>query len=166
MDELASLMKTININGEQLSVHEAQSLIRMFCNDARKIAGEFHGMNRSVKFRRNWPDEYVFADANWKTFVEACRQIYAARLGDPHTPADEARQMHLAIVLWSMIEKTAEPDPRLQLAPDTQQFEGDRYENKKIVEQFGPQSNTFKRLLLGSASKSAVLDHELSKMIH
>lgn len=140
----------ITINGEQISASEAAGLVRMLCNDAKQIAGVFHGMNRSDKFRRNWPNEYVFADTNWKTFVEAARAMYAERLKDPKTPPADARKMHLALVLQTMAEQGAEKDPRLQLAPNTQQFEGDPFENRKIIEDFGKQSNTFKELLMSS----------------
>ncbi len=124
----------------------------MLCNDAKQIAGVFHGMNRSAKFRRNWPNEYVFADANWKNFMESARAMYAERLGDPKTPPSDARKMHLALVLQTMAEQGVEKDNRLQLAPNTQQFEGDPFENRKIVEQWGKQSNTFKELLMSSST--------------
>jgi hypothetical protein len=141
----------IEVNGEHIPKSEALSLVRMFYNDAKQIAGVFHGMNRSDKFRANWPDEYVFADANWRNFLEACRAMYAERLGDPKTPPADARKMHLAIVLHTMVEQEAsEKYGGLQIAPNTQQFDGDRFENRKIVENFGKQSNTFKELLLGS----------------
>ncbi len=104
----------------------------------------------SAKFRANWPNEYLFADAEWKNFVEAARAIYAQRLGDPKTAPNEARKMHLAIVLYTMAEQGAEKYPGLQITPDTQQFVGDPFENRKVVDRFGKQSNTFKELLLSS----------------
>ncbi len=134
---------------------QAIELIRMLCHDAKEIAGEFHNMNRSAKFRRNWPSEYLFADANWKNFLEAARAMYAERLGDPKTPPNEARKMHLALVLQTMAEQGAEQSPRLQIAPNTQQFVGDPYENRKIVDQFGKQSNTFADLLMSSTATNA-----------
>ena len=142
----------IEINGEKIPKSEAMGLVRMLCEDAKQTAGVFHGMNRSAKFRANWPNEYLFADANWKTFVEATRQMYAQRLGDPKTPPDDARKMHLALVLQAMCSQGAETDNRLQLAPNTQQFVGDPWENKKIADKFGKQSNTFLDLLKGSAA--------------
>jgi hypothetical protein len=140
------------VNGEQIPKSEALGLIRMLCNDAKQIAGEFHNMNRSEKFRRNWPSEYVFADSEWKNFVEAARAMYAERLGDAKTPPAEARKMHLAIVLYTMAEQGAEKSGGLQIMPDSQQFWGDPYENRKIVDQFGKQSNTFKELLLSGTT--------------
>lgn len=143
----------IEINGEQISKEDALSLVRMLRNDAKQVAGTFHGMNRSAKFRRNWPNEYVFAEANWKNFMEATRAMYAARLGDPKTPPEDARKIHLAMVLEAMIGKDAEKDNRLQLKPNSQQFVGDPFENRKIIEQFGKQSNTFKELLTSGSSQ-------------
>lgn len=143
----------IEINGEKISASEAKGLLRMLYNDARQIAGEFHGMNRSEKFRVNWPDEYRFADANWKTFVDACRQLYAERLTDPKTPPADARKMHLALVLQAMMAQGEEADTRLQLAPGTQQFEGDRHENRKIAERFGRTPNLLAALMNSVATR-------------
>lgn len=140
----------IELNGERISKIEALGLVRMLCNDAKQMAGEFHGMNRSAKFRANWPNEYVFADAEWKNFMEAARAMYAKRLGDPKTSPADARRMHLALVLQTMAEQGAEKHTGLQITPNTQQFVGDAYENRKIVDQFGKQSMNFKDLLLGS----------------
>lgn len=142
----------IEVNGEQLSEKESAELIRMLCNDAKQVAGVFHGMNRSKKFRANWPSEYVFADANWKNFMEATRKMYADRLNDPKCLPADARKMHLALVLEAQIAKGVETDNRLQLSPNTQQFVGDPFENKKIVETFGKQSNTLKEVLMGSSA--------------
>ena len=134
-------MTGIVINGEEIPVSEAQELVRILCNDAEEMAGVFHGMNRSIKFRTNWPNEDDFAASEWKNFIEAVRAMYADRLGDPKTPPADARRMHLAIVLQDMIGKNAEKDTRLQLSPGTQQFEGDKVENRKILEKFGPKPN-------------------------
>ena len=141
------------INGEQITTDEAQKLIRMLYNDARKMAGEFHGMNRSDKFRVNWPDEYKFADANWKTFVEPVRTMYAERLGDPKTPPAEARMMHLALVLQAQTAQGQETDNRLQIAPNSQQFHGDKHENKKIIEKFGAVPNLRAALMNSVATR-------------
>lgn len=143
----------IVINGEQLTRTEAASLVRMLLNDAKQIAGEFHGMNRSEKFRINWPDEYKFADANWKSFVSAARQMYADRLADPLTTPADARRMHLALVLQHMMAQGEETDNRLQLAPNTQQFEGDKAENTKIKEKFGTVPNLRAALMNSTASR-------------
>ena len=134
-------MKYIEINGENISTKEALDLTRMLYHDASEVAGEFYEMNRSEKFRTNWPNQDRFVATNWKTFVEATRQMYAARLGDPKTPPAEARKMHLALVLQAMMAKGEEADNRLQIAPGTQAFEGDKAENRKTMERFGPNPN-------------------------
>lgn len=142
----------ITINGQQLSTNEAMGLVKMLYKDAYKIAGVFHGQNRSAKFRVNWPDEYKFADANWKTFVEAARQMYAERLADPATPESDKRKMHLALVLQAMLVQGQEADTRLQIAPGTQQFEGDKAENKRIEDLFGRKPNLRAMLMNQTAS--------------
>ena len=147
-------MKMLYVAGEQITAKEAGDLVKMICKDAEKFAGEFFGMNRSVKFRANWPNEYDFAEANWKTFVEPVRAIYAERLGDPKTPPEDARKMHLALVLQAMMGAGQETDNRLQIRPDSQQFVGDRYENKKIIDRFGTNQN-LRAGFLNSAARIA-----------
>lgn len=141
----------IVINGENITKEEAAKLIRMLCEDAKRIAGEFHGMERSAKFRINWPNEYIFAEAEWRNFMEAARAMYAARLGDPKTSPVDARAMHLALVLEAQVSKGAETDNRLQLTPNTQQFVGDKSENRKIIEKFGKVPN-FRAALMNAAA--------------
>lgn len=142
------------VNGERIEKSEALDLIRMLCNDAKEIAGVFHNMERSPKFRANWPNEKLFAESQWKNFVEAARCLYAERLGDPKTKPYDARRMHLAIVLYTMAEQGAEKHGGLQIMPGTQQFAGDKAENRKIIDTWGRQSNTFKELALsGTAAR-------------
>lgn len=143
----------IEINGEQISTHESEELLRMMCNDAKKIAGEFHGMNRSAKFRVNWPDEYKFANSEWRNFIEAVHEMYATALGDPKVSEVNKRRMFLAIVLWKKIGEVTPKDNRLQLSPNTQQFEGDPFENKKIVENYTKAPNLRAALLNSTATR-------------
>jgi hypothetical protein len=138
------------VNGERVPTDKAMELIRMLCNDAKQLAGEFHGMNRSDKFRANWPNEYVFADANWRHFMEAARAYYAELLGAPHVKEYDKRRMFLAIALYDQVCKVSPNFEGLQMAPNTQSFEGDKFENKRITENYGKHSNTFKELLMGS----------------
>lgn len=148
----------LDINGEKIGVAEATNLIRMLDHDAKEIAGVFYDMDRSPKFRVNWPDQDRFVAANWKTFIAAARAMYAERLGDPKTPPHEARMMSLALILGHKLEKSmallgVAPDDRLQLKPNTQQFVGDKYENKKIVEKFGMKPNLRAALLNSAATR-------------
>lgn len=142
----------ITVAGEQITETEAMSLVRMICEDAKRVAGEYHGMKRSDKFRVNWPNEDAFARANWKTFVVAVRAMYAEQLAYPKTRPEDARKMHLALVLQAQMSQGQEADTRLQLAPNTQQFVGDPYENRKITEKFGKTPNLRAKLLNDIAS--------------
>jgi len=144
-------VKTVDINGEHIPVSECTAILKMLYNDAKEIAGVFHGMNRSAKFRINWPDETLFAESEWKSFVSAARAMYADRLGDPKTPPADARKMHIALVLQARLAKGQETDNRLQLAPNTLQFEGDKHENKKVAETYGLKPNFRAQLRQGAA---------------
>lgn len=152
------MTKLLTIGGEQITTKEAADLVRMLCNDAKQVAGEFHGMERSEKFRINWPNENDFADAEWKNFVEPVRMMYAARLGDPKTPPAEARKMHLALVLQAQMGDGQEADTRLQIAPGTQQFEGDRRENRLTLERFGRTPNLRAALRRGAAKLARTIN--------
>lgn len=145
-------MNGFDINGEIVGTKEAGDLIKMLYNDAKQFAGVFHGMQRSRKFRKNWPNEYLFAESEWKTFVVATRQMYLERIADPKTLPSDAKKMFQALYLERLASQNQEADQRLQLTPNTQQFEGDPYENKKIVDKFGAQSNTFHELAMGTTA--------------
>lgn len=147
-----------DINGEFVSSKDAGDLIKMLYNDAKQVAGIFHGMNRSGKFRKNWPNEYVFAESEWKNFVVATRQMYLDRLNDPKTLPSDGQRMFKALYLERLASQGREADNRLQLAPNTQQFVGDKYENNKIAEKFGTDSNSFAKLALGSTAIGSTIN--------
>jgi len=150
------MSQNIAIGDEVISIPSAIGLVKMIQKDAAEMAGVCHGMSRSAKFRRNWPNENDFAATNWKSFVAAVRQMYSERMGNPKTPEEDKRKMYLALLLeraWSegQIALGMTPDMQLQLSPGTQQFEGDRRENTKIVERFGDQPNLRAKLKAGAA---------------
>lgn len=136
------------VNGEKIAKSDAMSLIKMLCNDAKQLAGDFHGQDRSEKFRANWPNEYAYAECNWRGFVDAVRAAYAALLGEEKVPEYDKRRMFLAMCLWDQVAKASPNYEGLRLAPNTLQYHGDRYENKKITENYGRHSNTFRELLM------------------
>lgn len=140
----------INLGLEEITVKEAMDILRMFYGDAYQLAGEFHGNDRSDKFRENFPDEYTFAESELKTFVEAVRAGYAELLGKDHVNEYDKRRMYLAILLYEKMGQGKEKDNRLQLAPNSQQFDGDKRENKRIVRDFGAHGMAYKDLLMGS----------------
>lgn len=155
---MTAIVNGFDINGEFVSAKEAGDLIKMLYNDAKQVAGIFHGMNRSKKFRKNWPNEYVFAESEWKNFVVAARQMYLDRLNDPKTLPSDAQRMFKALYLERLASQDQEVDNRLQLAPNTQQFVGDKYENKKISEKFGDESNSFAKLALSSTAIGSTIN--------
>jgi hypothetical protein len=133
----------IDLGLVQVTPREARECMRMMLHDARELAGQFHGENRSEKFRANWPDEYKFARANWKSFIQAVIRAYATLMGQPGVPDVDKHRMYVARLLWEHVskDKAAEADNRLQLFPGTQQFVGDPFENRKINQQFGLAKN-------------------------
>lgn len=133
----------IDLGLVQVTPKEAKSCVRMMIHDAREFAGQFHGQDRSEKFRANWPDEYKFARANWKSFIEAVIQTYAILMGQPGVREEDKHRMYVARLMWEYLAKShlREADNRQQLFPNTQQFVGDPFENRKIKEQFGVHRN-------------------------
>lgn len=140
-----------DINGRQLSTDEESRLMATFRHDCEQFAGEFYDMNRSDKFRANWPSQDRFATANWKTFSEATRHLYVDRLNDPHAPQKEKDMIADILILLSMKAVGQQTDDRLQLSPGTQQFEGDKRENASIVEKYGKGKNLRAALMQSSA---------------
>ena len=131
----------IEINGELVSLYEARSLLRMLVEDARRIAGQFHNMNRSAKFRINWPDEDQFAGSEWRNFIDATHTLYADLLGKKDVSDYDKKRLLQAIVLWRMVGDMKESTATLQIMPDSQQFHGDKTENRKTAEKFGDTPN-------------------------
>ena len=140
------------INGENVSPQEQRKILKMLRHDAEEVAGEFYDMERSEKFRLNWPDQDQFVKSEWKNFVAAVRLMYTARLGDPNTPPKDADKMFKAIVMQNMMSQGRETDTRLQIMPNTQTFMGDRAENRRTIEKFGktPNYRARKRQLLNA----------------
>ena len=145
-------MTGIVINGELVTTEECTALIKMLYSDAQQVAGVFHGMSRSKKFRKNWPNEYLFAESEWKNFVVAAREMYLDRIKDPLTNPSDAKRMFQALYLERLAAEGQEADQRLQIKPDSQQFAGDPFENRKISDKFGDQSNSFHELALGTTA--------------
>lgn len=128
------------VDGELLQDDQVRKLMAIVENDAKKVAGEFHGMRRSAKFRATWPNEYDFAERNWKNFVAAVRMMYAERLQDPHTPPADAAMMHQALCVQAMMGAGQNAPAPIQSLPNTENFEGDKAENRHVDESFGKAS--------------------------
>lgn len=146
-DEMSE--RFIDLGLVQVTPKEGADCVKMLIGDAKELAGVYHGQNRSEKFRNNWPDERKFASSNWRSFVQAVIEGYAALLGKPHVQENDKHRMYVARLMWDKLEKDKEPDNRLQMRPNTQQFVGDAYENRKIKDQFGVHQN-FRAHLMNS----------------
>ena len=131
----------IIVNGVRLSIAEASKRIKIIYDLAREIAGEFYDMNRSEKFRINWPDQDQFAASEWRTFVEAARLMLTEKLTDDKVSIPEKDKISHALIIETHISKGMETDDRLQIMKDSQQFWGDKYENQKILQKFGKAPN-------------------------
>jgi len=130
------------VNGKEIPVREARKRIKLIYDLARNIAGEFHDMERSDKFRANWPDQDEFVKHEWRTFVQAARIMITTNiLSKQEVPVKDKDEYFEALIIEREISKGQETDARLQLMPNTQQFIGDKYENRKIKEKFGDSTN-------------------------
>jgi hypothetical protein len=145
--------KLIDLGLLQVTPKEAADCVRMMITDAKQIAGTYHGQNRSEKFRTSWPDEYKFASSNWRSFVQAIIEGYAALLGKPNVSESDKRRMYIARLTWERLSKDKEPDNRLQMRPGTQQFVGDPFENRKISRDFGVHAHSRARFLNSIATR-------------
>ena len=131
----------IIVNGVRLTVKEASKRIKIIYDLAKEIAGEFYDMNRSGKFRINWPDQDEFAKSEWKSFVESARILLTQQLAKQEVPTSEKDKIAQALIIETEIAQGMERDARLQILKGSQQFLGDKYENKSILEKFGKAPN-------------------------
>jgi hypothetical protein len=154
--------RTVFVGGVESTHYEVMDCVRMLCNRAKDIAGEAHGKDRSEKFRANWPDENNYAIASWKNCVQQVINEYAAKMDASRLDVSDydKRRMFIAVLMWQQTAEGKEKDNRLQFMRDSQQFEGDKHENKKIADKFGKQSNSFIELAMGtSAIGTGVVNH-------
>lgn len=147
--------RLIDLGALSVTSKEAADCMKMMLHDAKELAGVYHGQNRSAKFRAGWPDERKFASSNWRSFIQAVIEGYAALLGKPNVAEDDKRRMYIARLVWERVSKdgSKEPDNRMQLRPNTQQFVGDPFENRKIADQFGVHAHGRARFLNSVATR-------------
>ncbi len=131
----------IIVNGVRLGTKEAAARIKVIYDLAREIAGEFYDMNRSDKFRTNWPNQEEFAKSEWRSFVVSARTMLTEILTRDNVPVKEKDKIAQALIIERHISDGQETDNRLQIMKDSQQFAGDKFENRKILEKFGKAPN-------------------------
>lgn len=132
----------ILVDGDLLSDDEVRKLIKLVNDVAYEMAGQFHGCKRSRKFRKQWPNEYDFAEQNWKNFIEGARAFLADTLrkyqsGIIKGKPTEADSIHKALILQAMIGEASQNQTPIQVSTGTQAFDGDSAENRKTDENFG-----------------------------
>jgi hypothetical protein len=151
----------IDINGEIVPDDEIRDILRMIDHDCKEQAGDFFEQDRSAKFRKTWNEVGIltrrdpqdcFVDHAWKHFHVHVKAIYTRRLtqyidnilhiDNPAYEKDEYVRDRLfkALIMMGMMSKAAEAQDVLQMAPGTQQFEGDKTENKHISETYGDEA--------------------------
>lgn len=145
--------KFIDLGLLQVTPKEAADCVKMLINDAKELAGVYHGKNRSAKFRAGWPDERRFASSNWQTFVQAVIEGYANLLGAPKVSEDDKRRIYIARLMWERMAVGKERDNRLQLRPNSLQFAGDPIENRRIARDFGTHAHSRARFMNTIASR-------------
>lgn len=125
----------------------------MIEKQAREFAGVFYDRDRSTLFRLTWPKQDEYVDAKWPHFVEPARQVMAQMLGDPAVPEAEKAKMHEALIADRFASVMASPAAKdvVQLAPDTSQYHGDRFENRETAKNFGNGGELHRRLLTTGA---------------
>lgn len=151
------MTQNLAIAGHVISASDAIKLVDGLYKHAYELAGQFYENNRSAKFRLNFANAYDFAEANKKTFITQARADFSRVLADPKTPPAESERVYLALLIErafseGLAQLGYEADTRLQLMKGTQQFEGDKAENRKIVEDFGMTRN-LRAVLMGGAAK-------------
>jgi hypothetical protein len=130
---------------------------------AYELAGQAYEKDRSEKFRLNWPNAYDYAEANKKNFIEQAREDFSAILGNPKTDEKTKKRVYLAILVErafaaGLEQLGHEADTRLQVKKGTIQFEGDKHENKRILEKFGLRQN-LRAGLLNSVAQISRMSH-------
>jgi hypothetical protein len=150
------------VDGQRLSNREVRKLLNMVRKDAEEYAGQFYDQCRSLKFRRAWTEvglragrdpQLCFVEANAKHFVEHVRILYTEMLTSPKVAEEDKYRIHQALIVQATLGAQSQDIP-IQLAPNTQQFVGEKYENNKIAEQFGerPSPSLINRLLSSTSA--------------
>jgi hypothetical protein len=154
-------MKPMMVDGQLLSGPQVRALCNMVRRDAEEYAGQFFDRNRSVKFRKAWAEvglrvgrdpQAVFVAQSWKHFVEHVRSLYCEMLTSPKISEDDKDRIHKALIIQAMLGARSQAAP-IQLAPNTQQFEGDKFENREIAKTYGEHAEpSLMRKLLSSTA--------------
>ena len=133
-------MSGMIVDGQILTNREVRKLLEMFHKHCQEYAGQFYDQCRSVKFRKAWTEvglregrdaQLCFVDAQWSHFVEHVRTVYVGMLTNEKIKEEDKYRIHQALIVQATLGATSQHVP-VQIAPNTQQFVGDKFENKQI----------------------------------
>jgi hypothetical protein len=149
------------VDGQNLTNSEVRRLIAMVRKDAEEYAGQFYDQCRSAKFRTAWTEvglrsgrdpQLCFVEAQWTHFVDHVRSLYAQMLTSPRVSEDDKYRIHQALIVQAAFGENSQDIP-IQVAPGTQQFEGEKYENRQIAETYGTHAEpSLIKKLMGSTA--------------
>lgn len=122
-------------------------------HDAKELAGCFYEKNRSDKFRASWPNQMTYVNTKWPHFVQGVREGYAELLGHPGTPEDMKERIYEALLDNATEVHSDSAASPIQIAKNSQQFIGDRYENRKIIEAAGREAASLASRLRSTTAK-------------
>lgn len=120
-------------------------------HEAKEFAGTFYDQDRSAMFRSLWPSQDEYVNHKWPHFVSAVKQVWSTMLGRPDVPQNIKDYLYEAIVADAAGAGSQNALDVVQLAPGTQQFTGDGYENRQTAKNVANGDDGHKRLMTTAA---------------
>lgn len=142
------------VDGEKLSKSEVRKLVAFFDHECKEVAGDFFERcqkgdlgdgGRSAKFRTFWSEvgfrcgrdpQLCYVDSHYQNFAEDVRRALAGLLARPDVSEFDKQRIHKALIVQEMLGLASQHTP-VQIAQDSQQFAGDRFETREIVKTYG-----------------------------
>lgn len=142
------------IDGERVSRSEVRKLIKFFDHECKEVAGQFFDAcqkgsfgdaGRSEKFRTFWREvgfrcgkgpQECYVASHYQNFAEDVRRTLAGLLTRNDVPEHHKQTIHRALIVQQALGSISQHTP-VQLAKDSQQFAGDRFETREIVKTYG-----------------------------
>ena len=162
----------IMVDGERITKSELRRLIKFFDHECKEVAGAFFEQcrkgllgdaGRSEKFRAFWSEigfrcgkdpAECYVASHYQNFAEDVRAHLAGLLARPDVPEHEKQTIHKALIVQQMFGQNSQHVP-VQLNQDSQQFAGDRFENREIVKNHGAHVEpSMMQKFLGSTSNT------------
>lgn len=116
-------------------------------HEAKEFAGVFYDQDRSALFRSIWPTQDEYVRHKWPHFVAGVREAWSAMLGKPEIPQNVKDYVYDALIADASERNSHSALDVVQLAPGTQQFAGDPFENRETAKNIGNGSDTHATLM-------------------